>query len=127
MTLINWWWDEVRTKPPLARAGVGPAEFVRLLGNEHTINAIWDIDVLEELGLADHPTLLVLNKADRVSDRSDPRPAGADDTHHTTVAPVSFFVALGSCRIGGAGLSAPAWLPPPVVHDPGGVVTGGGR
>ena len=27
-------------------------------------------DVLEELGLADHPTLLVLNKADRVSDRS---------------------------------------------------------
>jgi GTP-binding protein HflX len=27
-------------------------------------------DVLEELGLADHPTLLVLNKADRVPDRS---------------------------------------------------------
>jgi len=27
-------------------------------------------DVLEELGLADHPTILVLNKADRVPDRS---------------------------------------------------------
>lgn len=27
-------------------------------------------DVLDELGLVDHPTLLVLNKADRVSDRS---------------------------------------------------------
>jgi GTPase len=27
-------------------------------------------DVLDELGLAEHPTLLVLNKADRVSDRS---------------------------------------------------------
>jgi hypothetical protein len=49
VTLINWWWDEVRTKPPLARAGVGPAEFVRLLGNEHTVNALWDVDVKEEL------------------------------------------------------------------------------
>src|SRR5207244_9970881 len=27
-------------------------------------------DVLDELGLADHPTLLVLNKADKVPDRS---------------------------------------------------------
>ncbi len=49
VTLINWWWDEVRTRPPLARAGVGPAGFVKLLANEHTVNAIWDIDVMEEL------------------------------------------------------------------------------
>ncbi|HEY4329571.1 MAG TPA: glycosyltransferase [Phycisphaerae bacterium] len=47
--LINWWWDEPRSKPPLAQAGVGPADFARLLGNEHTLNAIWDIDVKEEL------------------------------------------------------------------------------
>src|SRR5665647_1094893 len=42
-------------------------------------------------------------------------------------APVTFFpapwVVLDRC----AGLSVSAWLPPPVVHDPGGVATGTGR
>jgi len=49
VTLINWWWDEPRTRPPLARAGISPAAFVRLLNDAATVNAIWDIDVLEEL------------------------------------------------------------------------------
>jgi hypothetical protein len=55
VTLINWWWDEVRTRPPLARSGTAghdgmkPASFVKLLANEQTVNAIWDIDVKEEL------------------------------------------------------------------------------
>ncbi len=49
VTLINWWWDEVRTRPPLAAAGVGPAGFVRMLNDPNAINAIWDRDVLEEL------------------------------------------------------------------------------
>jgi hypothetical protein len=56
ITLLNWWWDEPRSRPPLAQpdpAGahntLSPAEYIQLLANDHTVNAIWDIDVLEEL------------------------------------------------------------------------------
>ena len=49
LKLVNWWWDEVRTKPPLARAGVSPEGFIKCLANANTINAIWDVDVKEEL------------------------------------------------------------------------------
>ncbi len=47
--IVNWWWDEPRTRPPLARANVTPAEFVQLLNHPSTLNAIWDLDVKEEL------------------------------------------------------------------------------
>src|SRR5262249_53055344 len=46
--LINWWWDELRAKPPLGRI-FSPEDFIRLLHNKQTINAIWDADILEEL------------------------------------------------------------------------------
>lgn len=47
--LVNWWWDEPRTRPPLERAGISPQRYVELLANSSTTNAIWDLDVLEEL------------------------------------------------------------------------------
>src|SRR4051812_47661894 len=49
LKLVNWWWDEVRTRPPLARAGVLPESYLKCLANPNTINAIWDLDVKEEL------------------------------------------------------------------------------
>lgn len=47
--VVNWWWDDLRVRPALARSGLSPAEYVRVLGDPFTLNAIWDIDVLEEL------------------------------------------------------------------------------
>ena len=47
--LVNWWWDEVRNRPPLERAGISPGEFVAMLGRGSVVNAIWDLDVKEEL------------------------------------------------------------------------------
>ncbi len=47
--LINWWWDEPRARPPLANAGISPQQYIDLLANPNTTNAIWDLDVKEEL------------------------------------------------------------------------------
>jgi spore maturation protein CgeB len=52
--VVNWWWDEPRTKPPLAAftdgpTGFTPADYLRFLADPHTLNAVWDRDVLDEL------------------------------------------------------------------------------
>lgn len=47
--LINYWWDEPRTKPPYACRGWSPEEYLAHLKNPRTLNVIWDLDVLEEL------------------------------------------------------------------------------
>ena len=47
--IVNWWWDELRTRPPFAREGISPDDFLKILADPHTVNAIWDVDVKEEL------------------------------------------------------------------------------
>jgi len=47
--VVSWWWDEVRNRPPCARAGISPADFLKILADPDTLNAIWDLDVKEEL------------------------------------------------------------------------------
>jgi hypothetical protein len=56
--LVNWWWDEPRTRPafaaspasaPTALPELSPQQYLACLANPNTLNAIWDIDVLEEL------------------------------------------------------------------------------
>ncbi len=47
--VVSWWWDEIRANHPLSKAGISPADFLAILADPHSLNAIWDIDVKEEL------------------------------------------------------------------------------
>ncbi|HVS73392.1 MAG TPA: glycosyltransferase [Phycisphaerae bacterium] len=48
--LVNYWWDEPRSEPPFAGRGIGPEAYLGALRDERTLNVVWDVDVLEELG-----------------------------------------------------------------------------
>jgi hypothetical protein len=46
---VNFWWDQPRTAPPMARRGISLVDYVALLKDERSLNVIWDMDVREEM------------------------------------------------------------------------------
>jgi hypothetical protein len=47
--VIHYWWDEFRTRPPMTKRGVTLQQYLDALRDERTINAVWDLDVCEEM------------------------------------------------------------------------------
>lgn len=47
--VVHYWWDEIRSKPPFAGDRFSPNDYLAFLRDDRTLNAVWDIDVLEEL------------------------------------------------------------------------------
>lgn len=47
--LVNYWWDDPRVTPPMAQRGVPLESYFDCLRDNRTLNAIWDIDVMEEM------------------------------------------------------------------------------
>ena len=48
---VHYWWDAPRVMPEMmAKRGLTLRDYVGTLRDEQTLNCIWDIDVLEELG-----------------------------------------------------------------------------
>lgn len=48
--LVNYWWDQPRATPPMARRGISLVDYIALMKDPRTLNVIWDVDVREELG-----------------------------------------------------------------------------
>lgn len=46
---VNYWWDEPRQTPPLMRRGHALETYLAALRDSRTLNAIWDVDVAEEM------------------------------------------------------------------------------
>ena len=47
--LVNYWWDEPRTMPPMTKRGLSAYDYLRALRDPRTLNVMWDADVIEEL------------------------------------------------------------------------------
>jgi hypothetical protein len=48
---VHYWWDAPRVMPEmLAKRGLTLRDYIGALRDAHTLNCIWDIDVMEELG-----------------------------------------------------------------------------
>lgn len=47
--VIHYWWDEFRTRPPMTKRGITLGQYLDALRDERTLNAVWDLDVCEEM------------------------------------------------------------------------------
>lgn len=47
--LVNYWWDEPRVPPPMAQRGYDFKTYLAALKDDRTLNAIWDVDILQEM------------------------------------------------------------------------------
>jgi hypothetical protein len=47
--VIHYWWDEFRTRPPMTKRGITLDQYLNSLRDEHTLNAVWDLDVCQEM------------------------------------------------------------------------------
>jgi hypothetical protein len=47
--VVNYWWDELRSMPPLTRRGLTAEEYLACVRDPMTLNVFWDADVMEEV------------------------------------------------------------------------------
>jgi hypothetical protein len=47
--VIHYWWDEFRTRPPMHKRGITLEQYLGALCDDRTLNAVWDLDVCEEM------------------------------------------------------------------------------
>ncbi len=48
--IVHYWWDAPRVAPPMCHKGFGLQDYIATLRDPQTLNLVWDIDVMEELG-----------------------------------------------------------------------------
>jgi len=48
--IVHFWWDAPRVAPPMCEKGISLRAYVEAMRDPHTLNVIWDVDVMEELG-----------------------------------------------------------------------------
>jgi hypothetical protein len=47
--VVNYWWDEPRSMPPMTRRGFTAADYLACVRDPMTLNVFWDADVMEEV------------------------------------------------------------------------------